>query len=148
MRPARTHPTPYALIALALASILTACASTAQDPSTSGSEEPGASASAEPSDGAGGGPVGDPWQQPVAELLATAADEAGIDIDAITIVTAEEVTWSNGAIGCPEPGMGYTEALVPGYRVVLEIDGEERHFHAAQGGEFFECEDPEPPVDR
>ena len=29
----------------------------------------------------------------------------------------EAVTWADGSLGCPEPGMKYTMALVPGYRI-------------------------------
>ena len=29
----------------------------------------------------------------------------------------------------------------------VEVDGEELHFHAAQGGQFNFCDDPQPPVD-
>ncbi len=83
----------------------------------------------------------------IALLVARAADEARVTIDEVRVVTAEEVTWSDGSLGCPQPGMGYTQALVPGFRVVLEIDGEELNFHAAQGGEFRFCEDPQRPVD-
>ena len=35
-------------------------------------------------------------------------------------VSAAAVTWSDGSAGCPEPGMMYTQALVPGYRIVLQ----------------------------
>lgn len=82
----------------------------------------------------------------IAALVAMAAEEAQASIDEVRVVSAEEVTWSDGSLGCPQPGMAYTQALVPGFRVVVEIDGEELHFHAAQGGEFRICDDPQPPV--
>ena len=49
---------------------------------------------------------------------------------AITVVSTDEVTWRDGSIGCPEPGMNYTQALVPGVRVVLELDGVRYEYHA------------------
>lgn len=93
-------------------------------------------------------PMADISEAGLAALVARAADEAGVAIDEVRVVSAEEVTWPDGSLGCPEPGMAYTQALVPGFRVVLEIGGDELHFHAAQGGEFRFCEDPQPPVDR
>ncbi|WP_159619236.1 hypothetical protein [Ruania rhizosphaerae] len=54
----------------------------------------------------------------------------------------EEVTWPNGAIGCPAPGQSYTQALVEGYRLILTHDGEEYAYHAAEDGELFYCADP------
>lgn len=74
--------------------------------------------------------------------LAEAADRTGVAKDEIRVVTAEAVTWSDGSLGCPEPGMMYTQALVPGYRVVLEAGGEELHFHAGESGDVRYCEDP------
>lgn len=86
-------------------------------------------------------------EESLAALVARAAEEAGVNLDEVRIVSAEEVTWSDGSLGCPQPGQAYTQALVPGFRVVVEIGGDELNFHAAQGGEFRFCEDPQPPVD-
>lgn len=90
-------------------------------------------------------PLGGVSEETLAQLIAAAADELGFDASAVSVVSAESVTWSDGSIGCPEPGMMYTQALVPGYRVVLEVDGEELHFHAAEGRAFFLCDNPQPP---
>ena len=80
-------------------------------------------------------------------VIDQAADETGVAVADILVVTAESVTWSDGSLGCPEPGMMYTQALVPGYRVVLDVAGDEIHYHAAQGGEFFVCDNPMAPAD-
>lgn len=92
-----------------------------------------------------GGTNGDISQEMLDELLAQAAGDTGVPEGEIMIVTAESVTWSDGSLGCPEPGMAYTQALVPGYRVVLDVAGEEIHYHAGSDGEFFACDDPQPP---
>jgi len=65
----------------------------------------------------------------------------------LQVVAAEAVTWNDGSIGCPEPGMMYTQALVPGYRVLLEAGGEELAFHATESGDFRFCADPQPPLE-
>lgn len=39
------------------------------------------------------------------------------------LVSARAVTWNNGALGCPSPGVSYTQALVEGMRVVVSVDG-------------------------
>lgn len=84
----------------------------------------------------------------VADVIDEAAAGAGVDASQVQVVAAEAVIWSDGSIGCPEPGMMYTQALVPGYRVVVEVDGEALHFHAAETGGFRFCADPQPPLDR
>jgi hypothetical protein len=79
-------------------------------------------------------------------VIADAASGAGVDPSEVEVVAAEAVTWPDGSLGCPQPDQMYTQALVPGYRVILEIDGEELHFHASESGEFALCADPQPPV--
>ena len=58
------------------------------------------------------------------KAIADAAQQAGVDPSAVTVVSAEATTWNSGALGCPEPGKVYTQALVPGYKIVLEAGGQ------------------------
>ncbi|HVM25976.1 MAG TPA: hypothetical protein VM253_11320 [Candidatus Limnocylindrales bacterium] len=138
---------PRILIALlAVSALLAACAgSPATDPIGT---DPGADATTPdatmPDDG---GMNGDLSQDMLDDLLEQAAQETGVPVDEISVVTAESVTWSDGSIGCPEEGMGYTQALVPGYRVVLDVAGEQIHFHAGSDGQFFACDDPQEPIE-
>lgn len=82
----------------------------------------------------------------VAVAVADAAGVAGVSEDAVTVLVAEAVTWSDGSLGCPEPGMAYTQALVDGYRIELEVGGESVAYHGALGSPPFRCRDPQPPV--
>jgi hypothetical protein len=81
------------------------------------------------------------------EVIALAEQETGVDRSEIEVILAEAVTWSDGSIGCPEEGLMYTQALVPGFRVILDIAGEELAFHASEAGEFSPCRTPVGPVD-
>jgi hypothetical protein len=59
---------------------------------------------------------------------------------AFQLVAAEAVTWADGSIGCPQPGMLYTQALVPGYRIELRApDGKVLTFHASRRGTLVQC---------
>ncbi len=60
--------------------------------------------------------------------------------DKVTINTAQSVTWPNGAMGCPKPGMMYTQQLIPGYFVEFSADEKVWRYHAANNGHFFLCE--------
>lgn len=62
--------------------------------------------------------------------------------DEVDVSVAEEVTWNDGSLGCPEPGKMYTQSLVPGLRVVLAIDGHHYAYHAAVGRRLFYCPSP------
>ena len=71
-----------------------------------------------------------------------------IDPDAVSLSGAIQVMWRSGALGCPEPGMNYTQALVPGIWVSLRVGNTPYRYHAIPGGQPFYCpaERAEPPV--
>jgi hypothetical protein len=73
------------------------------------------------------------------QIVADAAAKAAIDPSALTVVAASAVTWSDGSIGCPAPGVSYTQALVPGYRVVLAANDQQYDYHVGQRGQFILC---------
>jgi hypothetical protein len=66
------------------------------------------------------------------------AGRLGIEPDAVTVIDASAVTWPDGSLGCPEPGMMYTQVLVDGMLVVLEADGRQYEYHG--GDPLFLCE--------
>lgn len=68
-----------------------------------------------------------------------AAKRLHIDPADIEILRAERVTWSDGSLGCPSPDLQYTQALVPGYRVLLRISGQVLDYHAAANGPPVLC---------
>ena len=62
--------------------------------------------------------------QPMLEQIrADAAQRADVAAGAVKILAVESVTWADGSLGCPEPGMMYTQALVRGYRVRVDAAG-------------------------
>ena len=74
------------------------------------------------------------------EILADAIGRTGVPESEITIAQAEQTTWPDGALGCPEPGQVYTQALVDGYQVVLEAADERLDYRATSSGSFRMCE--------
>lgn len=53
-------------------------------------------------------------------VVADAARRLGVAENAVVISDAEQVTWNDGALGCPQPGQMYTQATVSGYRLVAQ----------------------------
>lgn len=104
-----------------------------------------------------GQPEGQPIStatMPVAVRRAVVADAAKrfkVAESAVVLTRAEQVTWQDGALGCPEPGMMYTQALVPGFRVVAKTTAGELLYHTDSGGNLRNCrvqegpELPQPP---
>jgi hypothetical protein len=66
----------------------------------------------------------------------------GVDPDDIELVSMESVTWRNGSLGCPQEGYSYTQALVPGHRIVLRTGSIDYHYHNAGSLKPFLCENP------
>ena len=62
----------------------------------------------------------------------------GAASDAITVLSAEEVEWSDTSLGCPEPDAMYAQVITPGYLIVLETGGETYEYHSGA--------DPEGPL--
>lgn len=87
-------------------------------------------------------------QPEVRAAVAAEAERRGVAEEAVTVAGYAEVTWSDGSLGCPKPGMMYTQALVPGYELILEVDGQLASYHAGQGKTFSYCADPRRPAGR
>ena len=100
---------------------------TAGDPSPNGGASSGTSA-----------PEGIPdavW----AAILADLERQTGGPSDP-EVVSADAVTWNDGSLGCPEAGQAYTQALVDGYQVILEVDGERYDYRVGSGASVRLCE--------
>jgi hypothetical protein len=85
-----------------------------------------------------------PEDGPLAAAIADLSRDTGVDPDDIHVVANEPVTWRDGSLGCPEPGMMYTQALVDGYRIVLRAAGEVVEYHGSTGRPPFRCDHPDP----
>ena len=75
----------------------------------------------------------------VAAARAHAAQHTGLAPEALVLVDARPVTWSDGSLGCPQPGRQYTMALVPGFRVRLRSPTELLDYHASARGGLVLC---------
>lgn len=89
-----------------------------------------------------GGSLPEADQAVVDRAIADLAEHLQVPASAITLVSFERVTWNDGSLGCPQPGMAYTQALVDGSRTVLEAEGVSYSYHAGQDDDPFLCEDP------
>jgi hypothetical protein len=72
-------------------------------------------------------------------ILKEAASLAKIRREELVIVRAESAVWNDGSLGCPEPGMEYTQALVNGYWVVISGAGQTYDFRVGRDGSFRLC---------
>ena len=63
-------------------------------------------------------------------VVADAAQRFNIPASAVVLARAEQVTWPDGSLGCPEPGRSYSQALIAGFRVVAVTSAGELHYNA------------------
>jgi len=79
---------------------------------------------------------------PQAVRRAVAADAARrfkVAESAVVLTRAEQVTWSDGSLGCPERGRYYTQNLVPGYRIAAKTSAGELIYHTDSRGNVVSC---------
>jgi hypothetical protein len=128
------------ILVVGAAAIIVAACTAGSGAGGSGGPSP-APGSAEPSSPGAGGDVSLPTSI-IDPIVADAAARLGVDPSEVTVVSAHAETFSDGSLGCPEPGMMYTQALVDGYQVVVEANGTQLDYRGSGSGQFRLCENP------
>ena len=60
---------------------------------------------------------------------------------AIRVIELEEVEWPDASLGCPQSDGASAQVITPGYRIVVEVDGEEVEIHTDLNGNAVICGD-------
>jgi hypothetical protein len=130
---------------LVLVALLAGCAAapplTSPSPSPSATPTPSASpttAVASPTQMETQVPINVP-SDIIEPIVAQVAAEAAVAIDQVEIERAEAVTWRDGSLGCPEPGVMYIQVLIDGYWVVLRVGDQTYDFRVGSQGDFRLC---------
>jgi hypothetical protein len=80
-----------------------------------------------------------PVERPSADIADVAVERVISELDAapedVEVISIEPVEWSDTSLGCPQPGQTYAQVITPGYRVVLDVDGETYEVHTDATGE-------------
>jgi len=82
----------------------------------------------------------DPVPDSILDAIRKDARERSGGEGEIVVVSSEKVTWSDGALGCPQPGRFYTQALVPGFRVYVRTPRGVLAYHTDESGSFVVCQ--------
>jgi hypothetical protein len=72
-------------------------------------------------------------------VVAEVARVANVPSEAVEVISAGPVTFPNGALGCPAPGVLYTQVQVDGYRIVLAVGGTTYDYRGTAPGTFRRC---------
>ena len=65
----------------------------------------------------------------VALATADASRRTGAAPGDVRIARIEAREWPDRSLGCPRPGMGYAQAITPGYLIVAEAAGQQLEYH-------------------
>ena len=72
-------------------------------------------------------------------VRADAAMLAGVDPMSVVQRSIDEIVWTDGSLGCPQPGVMVTQALVPGWRIRLQAGRRDLDYHASRRGHWLLC---------
>ena len=126
------------IAAMWVASGCSAASSSADDHGslTQATEQPSLVPGESPSGSAGANSLPSSITDPI---VAEIAGLAGVPADQVVVVSAEAVTFPDGGLGCPEPGMAYTQVLVDGYKVIATAAGRTYDYRGTGAGTFRRC---------
>jgi hypothetical protein len=72
-------------------------------------------------------------------VVADAAKRFKVAESAVVLARAEQLTWSDASLGCPEPGMVYLQELVAGFRVDAITSAGALTYHTDARGNVVSC---------
>ncbi len=75
-------------------------------------------------------------------VVADAARRFKVDETAVVLARAEKLSWRDGSLGCPQPGQMYSQALIPGFRVVAKTSEGDLVYHTDTRGQAVVCAPP------
>jgi hypothetical protein len=78
-------------------------------------------------------------QELVLQAQAHLAQKLGIDTDNIFPFSVEVVEWPDASLGCPQTDMLYAQVVTPGYRILLEANGQVYTYHTDKADQVILC---------
>ena len=83
----------------------------------------------------------DPAFQPlIDQAVSDLASRLKIDASKIEAISAESKTWPDGSLGCPQPGIAYTQVMVDGSLIQLSANGTTYSYHSGGSRAPFLCQ--------
>ena len=67
--------------------------------------------------------------------IAALSEKINLPAEQIKFVSSESVDWPNGCLGVQKIGVMCTQAIVPGYKIVLQANGSLYEFHTNKDGQ-------------
>ena len=87
-------------------------------------------------------PLDPAMQKVVDQARDDLAAKLAVDAASIELVGVSTVTWPDGSLGCPQPGMMYTQVLVDGLLIRFKAGGQVYEYHGGGSRTPFLCKNP------
>ena len=85
-------------------------------------------------------------QNLIALIKTDLANRQAVSVEEIVLLETLAVEWSDSSLDCPQPGMEYLQVITPGYRIVLQVNGQSYEYHTNRDAYFVYCENQVPPI--
>ncbi|MEM7349052.1 MAG: hypothetical protein AAF485_32890, partial [Chloroflexota bacterium] len=72
--------------------------------------------------------------------IAHLAEEIGVNPEVITLTSIEAIQWPDSSLGCPQEGFFYAQVITPGFKIVLEAEGNSYPYHTDQDINVVLCQ--------
>lgn len=79
-------------------------------------------------------------EKALAAAIADLVKQTGVAPDQVKLVSLEAVEWSDTSLGCPEEGFMYAQVITPGYKIILEVQGQQYEYHTDQMTNVVLCQ--------
>jgi hypothetical protein len=86
-------------------------------------------------------PSGSPIDAWIRQAVQDLSNRLQVPMDSIQFIEFETVVWPDGSLGCPKPGVFYTQVLVEGFRIHLRVNGKKYSYHGSMDQPPFLCEE-------
>jgi hypothetical protein len=83
-----------------------------------------------------------PYENEVRLAKEDLAGRLGGALEQIELLRAEAVIWPDGSLGCPQPGVAYTQVQQDGLRILLRAGQAEYWYHSGGSRPPFLCKNP------
>lgn len=70
----------------------------------------------------------------VLEAISQLSQELNVSVDEIEVLDFEQVDWPDACLGIPQEDQVCAQVITPGFRVVLEVNGQQYEFRSNQDG--------------
>lgn len=78
-------------------------------------------------------------QELILQAQAQLSRKFGIEADDIFLFNVEAVEWPDASLGCPQTSLSYAQVVTPGYRILLEANGQVYTFHTDETDRVILC---------